>query len=221
LGKKTILIVDSDPAVTWDLCEALTRAGHTVTDTAKAEHALEILDDRSFRVAILDVLSSRVGDIDLIDRLRKSWTNPLIIAMSDFEVPAVKKSIISRGADHFVCKPLDMEQLLALISPAQAFSGRVQGVDILEYIQFMLLTGNKTVVEVRSQEGRCCRIFMHSGNVLHAVIGDITGDEAFHQCIQFEGGTFSHLPWTEPEQRTIMKPGELLLIEAARLKDER
>jgi len=218
--RKRILVVDPEPDSAWDLCAGLVKAGHRVTDTLKAEYALEFIQTRVFDAAILDVLVSRVGDIDLIQLLRTEGGNPLIIAIADFEALAVRKSIINRGADHFLSKPVDMSRLLALMSQQPTFSGKVEGVDILEYLQFMLLTGKKTVVEVSSAEGQCCKLFLDQGNMCHAVLGDIQGEEAFFQCVRFKEGRFTNLPWSKPVRNTITRPAGFLLVEAARIRDE-
>ena len=218
--RKRILVVDPEPDSAWDLCAGLVKAGHRVTDTLKAEYAIEIIQTRVFDAAILDVLASRVGDMDLIQLLRTDRGNPLIIAIADFEALAVRKSVINRGADHFLSKPVDMARLLALISPQPSFSGKIEGVDILEYLQFMLLTGKKTVVEVSSGDGRCCRLFLEQGNMCHAVLEETEGEEAFFQCVRFKEGRFTNLPWTKPVRNTITRPAGFLLVEAARIRDE-
>lgn len=217
--KKSILVVDEDPNHAWALCEGLTRAGHTVTDVPKPQHALTIMADRRFEVAIVDVFSLKVGDIDLVHHLSKLWPPPLIVVMADFAALAVKKAVIRRGANHFVGKPVDVDHLLAVISPPTAFCGTVHGVDILEYIQFMLLSGQRTVLEVHSEREGLCRLFFDKGDVVHAVSQDRMGEEAFYQCTGFKGGRFVNLPWSEPQRRSIERPGELMLVEAARRRD--
>ena len=100
------------------------------------------------------------------------------------------------------------------------FSGRVECVDILDYIQFVLMDGRRAVMEVESMNGSQCRLYIDGGQVLHAQSGDLEGEEAFYQCIQYQGGEFSHLPWTEPERISIEQRGTFLLLEAARKRDE-
>lgn len=218
--KRSILLIDGDPDHSWALCENLRMAGHTVIDTPRADSALKIMEKRRFNVAILDVFATRVGKTDLIKLLRDGWTDPLIIGMADFETLALQRWVIDRGADHFVGKPVDIDDLLDLISPPPLFSGDVQGVDILEYIQFFLLSGKKTVLRIESRGGVRCKLYLNHGDVVHADGDEMKGEAAFHQCMKFDGGRFTNLPWAEPEQETISKPGELLLIEAARRRDE-
>ncbi len=221
MEKKTILLVDPDPESTMTLFAALVKAGFSVTDTPRSDYALDIIAKRSFHVGIVDVLASKSGDVDLIPLLRSSWTNPLIIAMADFNALAVKKAVIGRGANHFINKPVDVKHLLSLISPKpQKFSGQIEGVDILEYLQFMLLTGSRTIVRLESPESPACLLFLEGGNVVHATSGAVEGEQALFECLRLSGGSFTNLPWNEPPRRTISKPGEFMLLEAARIRDE-
>jgi Domain of unknown function (DUF4388) len=105
-------------------------------------------------------------------------------------------------------------------SPTDVYSGHVQGVDILEYLQFVLLTGRSTVLRLVATDGTEAKLHLSGGKVVHAVRGKIEGEDAFYQSMQFKGGSFSHLPWEEPPRASIDKIGDLLLLEAARRRDE-
>jgi two-component system, chemotaxis family, protein-glutamate methylesterase/glutaminase len=100
------------------------------------------------------------------------------------------------------------------------FSGYVEGVDIIEYLQFMLLTGRSVVIEVVPATGSRGRIFVRNGNVIHATSGGVQGEQALYACLASRSGSFSNLPWHEPGRITINKPGEFVLMEAARQRDE-
>jgi hypothetical protein len=102
----------------------------------------------------------------------------------------------------------------------QSFSGRVEGVDILDYLQFLMLSGQSTVVEISSRNGSRGKIYVKSGEVAHAVCPPLDGEEALYKCLTMKGGRFFNGAWKEPEKQTINKPGDLLLFEAARIRDE-
>ena len=218
--KKSVLVVDMDEQHSWTLCDGLTRAGHSVTDTPRPAYAIDIISQRGFEVAILDVTSTKVGDTDLIELLRSDWTHPLIIAMADFDALVVKKSVISRGANYFMSKPVDLFELLDLICPPPAFSSQLDGFDVLEYLQFILLTGRQTVVKVRSREGKTCKLYCREGDIIHAEGESDFGEKAFFRCMAFQGGSLRNLAWEEPINKTIEVPGDFLLLEAARRRDE-
>ena len=105
-------------------------------------------------------------------------------------------------------------------SRMRAFSGMVEGIDILDYLQFVLFTGRQTVLKIETGDGRAATLFLRDQNIVHAACGDLQGEEAFYACTRFSSGSFTHLPWTQPKQVTIDKVGELMLLEAARRRDE-
>ena len=100
------------------------------------------------------------------------------------------------------------------------FSGRLEGLDIFEFLQMVLVSRRKTVLEVVSRDRQVARLYISDGDIVHAECCGMTGRDAFFGCLAFSGGAFSSLPWEEPSERSITEPGEFLLLEAARLKDE-
>jgi DNA-binding response OmpR family regulator len=218
--KKSILLVDGNPSDAWCLCECLTKAGHSVTHMTSALYAKEALEHRDFDVAILDVAAIRHEEMDLIRLLRARPRRPVIIVMAEFDSVPLKTRVISRGADHFLGKPVDIQELHDLMFPPQSFMGHLRGFDLLEYLQFILLSGKKTVVEVQSTRGETCRLFFRNGNIVHATCADYEGEAAFFRCVYFQGGTLTNLPWETPDQESVEARGEYLLMEAARRRDD-
>ncbi len=100
------------------------------------------------------------------------------------------------------------------------FSGNVDGLDILEIFQLMILTGRQVTLEVSSRDGRQGLVFIDKGEVKHAVCDQLEGEEALFACLGFDGGKVVSRPWREPDAITINKPGEFILMEAARRRDE-
>jgi hypothetical protein len=101
-----------------------------------------------------------------------------------------------------------------------SFSGKIEGVDILDYVQWLLMDGKQTVLIVLPHRNVPCRLFLDRGRVVHAVAGEAEGEEAFYRMAQYISGEFVHLPWTEPENITIESEPTSLLFEAARRRDE-
>jgi hypothetical protein len=129
--------------------------------------------------------------------------------------------------DRIVEKPIKVPRLLQIVTKEikvslrdTAFFGTVDGIDFLEYMQLVMLSGKSVVVEVLQKNGVRGLIFVDKGRVLHATCGDLEGEEALYCCLSFSGGSFSNLPWREPEYATIDKPGEFVLIESVRRRDE-
>jgi hypothetical protein len=100
------------------------------------------------------------------------------------------------------------------------YSGMVEGIDILDHIQWILLDGRRTILEISLPNGTSCRVYLKEGQILHATNGEQEGEEALYSSVMFPGGKFVHLCWTGPDRRTIDKPGIQLLLEASRRRDE-
>jgi Domain of unknown function (DUF4388) len=101
-----------------------------------------------------------------------------------------------------------------------AYSGMVEGIDILDYIQWILLDRRSTILEIGCPNGTFCRVYLTEGEIIHAVNGKLEGEEALYASVMFPSGRFGHETWTEPERKTIKRPGTQLLLEAARRRDE-
>ncbi len=97
----------------------------------------------------------------------------------------------------------------------------IHNIDILEYLQFLIMIGARTVLELRLRRGPKSKLFIDHGRILHAICGDLDGEAAFYRCVQSDGGVFTHFPWAEPAMRTIEASGDFLLLEAARRRDKK
>ncbi len=219
----SILVLDTDQSSAQLMAQTLKRAGHSVLTARDGAHAVSILGFRAFEVFIMDVAAARVDDLDLISWAGCLCPRPRIVVMGNSTSRVIERSVLARGANLFLHKPVDFNRLNEFLSPIRtrsSFSGTVEGVDIVEYVQFIMLGGAKTLLEITSSLGTQGRVFLTDGLVVHAVCGILQGEQALYRCLRFKEGTFKHLPWEEPEQVTINRPGEFLLMEAVRKRDE-
>lgn len=132
----------------------------------------------------------------------------------------------TRGEEGRLRTPLNVSEILKSAGEMRAqtepprFSGTVDDVDILDFVQFMLLICKNAVLEIHSLSGDMGNLYLEDGRIVHAVRGETVGRQAFFECMSFQGGSFSTRPWHDPGQRSINVPGDFLLIEAARMRDE-
>src|SRR3546814_10037680 len=93
------------------------RAGHTVVEAADARQAIALLDIERPDIVLLDLgLPDRDG-LELIEpvRLRSAAT---LIVVSAREDSAEKVAALDLGADDYITKPFDTDELLARIRTA-------------------------------------------------------------------------------------------------------
>ncbi|HMJ90303.1 MAG TPA: DUF4388 domain-containing protein, partial [Candidatus Acidoferrum sp.] len=72
-------------------------------------------------------------------------------------------------------------------------------------------------VFTKAQSGE---ITIRNGAIVHAQAGERAGEAAFKYLLTLQGGEFRLKPYREPEQITITRNWEHLLMEAAQLRDE-
>jgi two-component system chemotaxis response regulator CheB len=218
----SILLIDHSQDDAKFLAKILKENGHSVLVARDAQHAVSILEYRGFDALVVDLNVSHIGDMDLISWASCICPKPRIVATGDASVN-VEQLAIERGANLFLHRPVDPEKLMRFLAQSKSrssFSGKVEGVDIIEYVQFVLLGGSKTILEITSSIGTQGRLYIMNGHVIHAECGVLQGEPALYRCLGFREGSFSHLPWAEPEQPTIRKPGEFILMEAVRKRDD-
>ncbi len=110
----TVLIVEDDAHIRRLLRGALQRAGHEVVEAATAHEGLSLLDIAKPAVVLLDLgLPDRDG-LELIQLVRARSAATLLV-VSAREDTAEKVAALDLGADDYVTKPFDTEELLARI----------------------------------------------------------------------------------------------------------
>ena len=221
--KTKVLLVDDDPEVVWAVGKYLTKAGFAITTCADGAEAIELLASRDVDCVVTDIKMPNVNGVALVDWLRRNRRAVRVVVMTAFGSPYIRELVLGKGAVLYLEKPVDPQLLVDVISRSDqktAFSGTISDIDIMEYLQLMVLAGKRTVIEIFSREGIRGLVFVYDGRIIHSSCEENQGEEALNRCLTFEGGSFSNQPWKPPDRQTINKPSEFLLIEAARLRDE-
>ncbi len=84
----------------------------------------------------------------------------------------------------------------------------------------MLLTGCQVVIETISNEGKRGLLYISNGEICHAQCGEFEGEEAAYSALNLKTGFFTSLPWVPPKKKTINRSAQMILMEAARKRDE-
>jgi len=118
-----ILVVDDEPHIRRLLGHALLRAGHAVTEAATAAEALSKARHERPDIILLDLgLPDRDG-LELVPLLKANG-DPGIIILSARDATEEKVAALDLGADDYVTKPFDSEELLARLRSTARHLGR-------------------------------------------------------------------------------------------------
>ena len=126
--RQRVLIVDDDLHIRRLLGTTLARAGYDVIEAANARDALDLARAETPDVILLDLgLPDRNG-LEILPLLKKSGKAPVLV-VSAREATDDKVAALDLGADDYVTKPFDTEELLARVRAALRHAINAQGAD--------------------------------------------------------------------------------------------
>lgn len=126
MSGQRVLIVDDEPPIRRLLRGALERAGYRVTEADTAREALSLANHERPEAILLDLgLPDRDG-LELVPML-KAKHNVALLIVSAREGTDEKVAALDLGADDYVTKPFDSDELLARVRAALRGRAAAQG----------------------------------------------------------------------------------------------
>src|SRR5271156_1350855 len=108
-----ILLVEDDRMIGWGLRRGLLDEGFTVDWLDDGDAAVVVCSEQSYDAAILDLgLPNRDG-IKVLAELRHRGNTLPIVVLTARESVADRIKGLNAGADDYVCKPFDFDELVA------------------------------------------------------------------------------------------------------------
>ncbi len=111
-----ILLLEDEDELRQALQEVLSQAQYHVTAVSSICQAEEALKNNRFDISVLDVRLPDGNGIDLLRKLRTSEEDHVVIMMTAYAEVDVAVDAIRLGADDFIKKPFDMDELLVRTS---------------------------------------------------------------------------------------------------------
>ena len=112
-GKRTILVVDDDPAVRSLIVEALRQGGEYIaTEAADGKEALEALRSNLYDLVISDIHMPGMNGMDLLGRIREINPATAVILITGYPSIGLSVSAMKTGAVDFITKPFRIDELL-------------------------------------------------------------------------------------------------------------
>ena len=146
-----VLVVDDEPQIRRALRTGLQARGYEVVEAAAGEEALVQLAAKEPDIVILDLGLPDFDGSEVIRRLR-GWSQVPVIVLSVRDRQDDKVGALDAGADDYVTKPFDMDELLARM---RATLRRAQPADAVAPVQrFGDLEIDLARKLVRRREGR-------------------------------------------------------------------
>jgi signal transduction histidine kinase len=112
-----LLVVDDNKLNREMLGRRLTRKGYSVTEAENGTDALQMIEERNFDLALLDIMMPGISGIEALERIRRRHSAadlPIIMATAKTQSEDVVEAL-RLGANDYVTKPIDFPVLLARV----------------------------------------------------------------------------------------------------------
>ena len=228
--RKTVLIVDDNETLLLALEFNLQRAGYHVFKATDGNEALAIARKEHPDIIVSDIAMPEMDGIELCRQLRSmsEFTDVPFIFLTAHGEPEERVKGLRTGADDYVVKPFDIEELITRIDilyektkqrkVTENLAGRIEEISIADILQVLEQTGKegKVLIKTDKREGA---IFIKRGMVTCCEYGDLRGEDAFVELMQKDRGSFTFKP-QEVDDSEGRRPVGFMVMESVRLIDE-
>lgn len=116
-AQKTILIVDDEPDIVLAITSILEDAGYAVISATRSESLIQSLSQESLPdLILLDMLLSGQRGTKITEELKRDQQTRHIPILMLSAHPDAELEARSAGADGFIAKPFDLDDLLATVA---------------------------------------------------------------------------------------------------------
>jgi len=113
-----LLIVDDEQGMRQLLSLVFGRAGHTVRAAENGRRAVELLREDGVDLIISDVRMPDMGGIELLRAARELSPDVSVVMMTAFATIETAREAFKLGADDFIQKPFDVDELKLIVEKA-------------------------------------------------------------------------------------------------------
>ncbi|MFJ9242569.1 HAMP domain-containing protein [Streptomyces sp. NPDC101776] len=118
LPGRRVLIVDDDIRNVFALTHVLGRVGMPVLYAENGREGIETLErNPDVELVLMDIMMPEMDGYETIAAIRRAprWTGLPIVALTAKAMPGDREKSIARGANDYVPKPVDVDQLLTVV----------------------------------------------------------------------------------------------------------
>lgn len=166
-----LLLVEDESRVADFIRRGLKSEGWIVEHAESGEQALSFLSDRQFDVVVLDLMLPGISGQDVCRKMRARHDHTPILMLTALDATDERVAGLNLGADDYLAKPFDFEELLARLNALQRRAAAYVSQDAnskiaLEGLCFdrdsLVLSVNGESVELSAKEREMIALFLSS-----------------------------------------------------------
>jgi len=149
--QETLLIVDDEAGIRRLLRQRLSREGYQCKEGDNAEQVLNTLETDSICLVILDIRMPGKSGMELLPQIKSGYPDTSVIMATAVNEMNVAVECLKLGADDYVCKPFDLDELSLAVK--KALDKRHLQLEIREYQQYL-------EEKIEEQTGQLRKLFL-------------------------------------------------------------
>jgi two-component system alkaline phosphatase synthesis response regulator PhoP len=165
-----VLLIRDDVGLARQVTEALRCRGFSVATASRFEFGADPGLADSFDLIVIDHSEPRVNAMDVCAELRQRNVEAPVVVLAPRDKIQQRVALFKAGADDYVIKPIDVEELQARIEALLIRSGRNKKPAVVSYefagwradFQRSELARNGTRIELSEREARLLRYFVEN-----------------------------------------------------------
>lgn len=228
---RRVLFVDDDHTfleTVKELMSVLSNGHWEIFTAGSASQAFALLQHQPVDLAVIDINMDMMDGIQMLSVLNRGYPSVQKVVLTGHASEKYRAACLSNGADLYLEKPTTPTGWQGLygvlnevvkLRPEEGFRGVLRRVGLTDVIQMECLARSSSVLEVTAAR-MTGKLYIETGQIVHAQCGELTGEVAFNRLLAMTGGQFNLKPFTEPPTRSLSGQWEFLLMEAARKNDE-
>ena len=229
-----VLVADDEPYVLLAIAEVLASLPASVLTARDGDEALRLARRERVDLILLDVKMPGLDGFQVAKALK---TDPAtagipLVFFSALGAPSEKIRGLELGADDYVTKPIDAQELKARVRtilrrsrpsrrPAPLGSGQLQAVSLASLVG-TLEAERRTVRLLLARGDERGEVVFVDGHIARATQGPRQGEAAVYELLSWREGSFE-MAAVDPARQTggeVVAPNQGLLLEGARRRDQ-
>ena len=140
-----ILIVEGETALAEAVAHILRKAGHSADRVADGQSALDYIRVGTYDLVLLDIMLPKLDGLSVLRQMRSEGVQTPVLMLTARTTVPDKVAGLNAGADDYLTKPFDPEELLARVGAMT----RRKGAMVLNELSFQDLTLDLNTVTLR------------------------------------------------------------------------
>ncbi len=120
--KHKIMIVDDDQLIYSSLKRVLTQKNYTVAICSSGSAVFETLSAEQPELVLLDIYLGDASGLEILPEIKKQYPQLPIVMMTAYSDVQLAVNAMKNGAEDFIVKPINLDQLEIIIQKALQFS---------------------------------------------------------------------------------------------------